>query len=190
MSLKISISVMIPLVLAFSAVAQDVSHHHVQQVQQDIQNDIKGTLDGVVKMPVFIQNNARQLVFPRSFNNSIAVNPWAQNKPRQRNMQIQGYNAVPQGNPWAPIGAPVLPYDSANMMRPEKNPYTDAGASFSRQMMPSAGFSTAPYGGYQNQFSPFNGGSFSTPFGDNFFPTNQFWPGMNNSNGSFPFMPW
>ena len=194
----LSLVLLQPLLVA----AQNVSNIQVRQAQQTIQNSIKGTLDGVVQMPRVVQNTARQFVFPRSLNNGVVSNPWAQIRMPPSAARQHGYNSVPKGNPWAPVGdTQNIPFDPSNMVGVEKNPYNDSGVP--RQMMnmqpQSFGMFNSPYSGYQGQGSSFNysnrdfngsNGMFSAPFSNGFFPTNQFWPDGNNGNGSLPFMPW
>lgn len=195
MTIKTALISIVICFISLSVAAQGVPYNHAQQMHENIQNGIKGTLDGFFKAPQTINNNSRPLVFPRNSNNNFSVNPWSNNKLLPQSMPLQRHNDLLQGNPWAPIGAPNLPFDRRSMMPPEKNPYTDAPVP--RQYMPSSNYSSMPFSGFQNQFSPFNNGhfdpsrgSFSSPFGDNFFPGNQFMPGINNGNGSMPFMPW
>jgi len=182
--------------------AQDISYSQVKRAQQNIHNSIRGTLDGVVKIPQYVENNARQLVFPNALNNGIASNPWSQTPLQPPMNRHRGYNSIPHGNPWAPVGdTQNIPFDQTNITGIEKNPYTDnrpIGQAFN---LPQARSYNNGYGAYQGQSMPFNNGfsnrvldgsngSFSSPFGNNFFPSNQFWPSGNNGNGSFPFMPW
>ncbi len=179
--------------------AQEVTHDKVLQAQQNIQQRIKGTLDGAIKIPKYIQQNKAQLVFPQSFNRGVAVNPWSQNRQPQLTQQRRQYQGQPKGNPWAPVGDYSIPMDKNSII--EKNPYTDNSARMQMRPAQNHQFNNGFNHSYQNSFNShrlnsngFNnsvfGNSFSTPFGDNLWPSNQFWPGSNNGNAAFPFMPW
>jgi len=190
--------------VTISANAQNLNHNQVFETQQNIESSIKGTLDGVVNLPKNIHKGARQLVFPNSNNVGFSVNPWSNNRPQQmRRPNVTG--GFPKGNPWAPIGAPNFQGAPQNQLGVENNPYTDANSGQFQAPISGNAFGNNSFNAFSNQNSPFsqgynhqlnNGfydgsnGSFSTPFGDSFFPSTNFWPGGNNGNNSFPFMPW
>lgn len=187
--------------LPFAVFAQGVTYNQVTESKKNIENKIKGTLDGVVQTPQAIHQRARQHVFPNSnsLNQGYSNNPWSNAKPQQATRP--NYGGLPKGNPWAPVGAPQQFTPRNNNQAFENNPYTDAMNNPQPSQPPMNAFSNDPFRTYQRQASPFdygnnNGfydnsnGSFSMPFGDNFFPSNNFWPDSNNGSSSMPFMPW
>ncbi len=192
--------IIVALFLPIFILAQATTPDSNQKPLKAFKESIKGTLDGsMAVMPkAFKKHTPGQLIFPRSLNSGHASNPWS-NQTSQSPFEQQDYSNFPKGNPWAPVGdTQNIPFDQGNITGLEKNPYTDP-----RQQIPSdqfAPYSGLPFNRFQNQYAPFYGGynqpnfdpyggSFSAPFGNSFFPNNQFWPNGNN-NGSFPFMPW
>ncbi len=185
MPMNKSLLMIIALFLPMSVFAQNMLQSQVQLTHESMRNAVKGTLDGPFIKPRKLHNKIRQFVFPRSINGNFSSNPWSKQQMQPKRNQ-RGYSNIPKGNPWAPVGdTQNIPFDKGNFTGLEKNPYTD---------------SRPPLRAPINQFPPFNGGynqpsfnsyngAFSSPFGNNFFPSNQFWPNGNN-NGSSPFMPW
>lgn len=184
--MKYLISALFVLV-SMATIAQDFSNNNVHQTQQNIQNSIRGTLDGVTNIPQKMVNTANNLVFPNTFDQSFSMNPWS-NKAYIPRARVQQKNSgLPKGNPWAPVGATQnIPRDETSII--ERNPYTDAAVPVQNNIVSSVKYINT-YRPYQknswlnnNSFNSSNG-SFPMPFGS------QLWPN-DNVNSSMPFMPW